>query len=187
MPDRNVKTIQDLIYYQYAKVVARSAFVIVDGKKAKKEHYGFIKKTFEELKSGIKSWSDITREDWQLVEAEKVCIYCGSENNLNKEHIIPKSLNINSRCATCEKIQGIHNQIWSCKNCNSQKGTMGLYKFYKAKHPDDKKFYDIIPSLAEKKYLKTIYDCHICANTLESGDVNGDGELTVIDIDSIIK
>jgi len=26
MPDRNVKTIQDLIFYQYAKIMARRAF-----------------------------------------------------------------------------------------------------------------------------------------------------------------
>jgi hypothetical protein len=26
MPDRDVKTIQDLIYYQYAKIIARRAF-----------------------------------------------------------------------------------------------------------------------------------------------------------------
>lgn len=37
-----------------------------------------------------------------------------------------------------------------------------------------------------KKYLKTIYNCHACAGTLEKGDIDGDGELTVLDIDYII-
>ena len=98
MPDRDVKTIRDLIYYQYAKIIARRAFGAADG---------FIKKTFRELKSGAKSWSDIEREDWQLIEAEK-------------------------------------------------------------------------------KYLKTIYNCHKCEGTLDGGDIDGDGELTVLDIDYII-
>jgi len=40
--------------------------------------------------------------------------------------------------------------------------------------------------LLEKKYLKTIYACHICAGTLDAGDIDGDGELTVLDIDQII-
>lgn len=31
MPDKDVKTILDLIYYQYAKLIARSAFKIPDG------------------------------------------------------------------------------------------------------------------------------------------------------------
>lgn len=37
----------------------------------KKQHFGFMKKKFRELKSGAKSWSEITREDWQFIEAEK--------------------------------------------------------------------------------------------------------------------
>lgn len=38
MPDRDVKTIRDLIYYQYAKIIARSAFGAADGKEAKKDN-----------------------------------------------------------------------------------------------------------------------------------------------------
>jgi hypothetical protein len=79
MPDRDVKTIRDLIYYQYAKIMARRAFDAADGKEAKSRHYGFIKKTFTELKSGGKSWSEITREDRQFVEAENQCMYCGAK------------------------------------------------------------------------------------------------------------
>ena len=60
MPDREVETIQDLIYYQYAKVIARSAFAVPNGKVAKSQHYGFIKNTFRQLKRGQKSWSEIS-------------------------------------------------------------------------------------------------------------------------------
>ena len=70
MPDREVQTVRDLIYYQYAKIIARRAFSASDGRIGKKEHYGFIKKTFRELRSGSKSWSDIMRKDWQLVDRE---------------------------------------------------------------------------------------------------------------------
>jgi len=186
MPDRDVETIQDLIYYQYAKIVARRAFGVPDGKEAKSKHYGFIKNTFRELKSGVKLWSEITREDWQFVEAEKRCAYCGSESDLHKEHIVPKSLRVKPECETCETIQGIHNQIWSCSKCNFSKGTKGLYEFYKEKYTGERKFYDLIPPLLEKKYLKTIINCHACAKTLDRGDIDFDGELTVLDIDFIL-
>ena len=186
MPDRDVKTICDLIYYQYAKIIARSAFSTSDGKEAKKRHYGFIKKTFLELKNGTKSWSGITREDWQFVESEKKCIYCGTKSDLHREHIIPKSLRIKPECGTCDKIQSIHNQVWVCRQCNSSKGTKGLYEFYRAKYPNEKKFYDLIPPLLEKKYLKTIYNCHECAQTLDKGDIDSDGEISVLDIDFIL-
>lgn len=89
MPDKDVKTIQDLIYYQYAKLIARSAFKILDGVGVKFKQYGFIKTTFRELKDGTKKWSDILREDWQFIESEKKCVYCGSNENLHKEHIVP--------------------------------------------------------------------------------------------------
>lgn len=71
MPDREVMTIRDLIYYQFAKIIACSAFSVADGQQGpKKLHYGFIKNTFRDLKSGGKSWSHIEREDWQLVEID---------------------------------------------------------------------------------------------------------------------
>ena len=67
MPDRDVKTIQDLIYYQYVKIIVRRAFNAADGKEAKAQSYGLIKNKFRELNGGVISWSEITREDKQLV------------------------------------------------------------------------------------------------------------------------
>jgi 5-methylcytosine-specific restriction endonuclease McrA len=186
MPDRDVKTIRDLIFYQYAKIIARRAFAAQDGKAAKAQHYGFIKKTFKELKDGTKSWSEITREDWQFVESDRKCIYCGAEGDLHKEHIVPKSLRIKPECGTCDTVQGIHNQVWACKRCNALKGTKGLYEFFKLLHPAEKKFYDLIPPLLEKKYLKTMYCCHECAQTLAREDIDGDGEITIFDIDFVL-
>ena len=120
------------------------------------------------------------------MEAEKKCVYCGAEIDLHKEHIVPKSLRIKPECATCDTIQGIHNQIWACRICNSVKGTMGLYEFFRSMHPDESKYYDLIPPLLEKKYLKTMFQCHGCAQTLDGGDIDGDRELTVLDIDWVL-
>jgi len=49
LPDRGVRTIRDLIHYQYAKIIARSAFSVSDGIAAKGKYHGFIKQTFREL------------------------------------------------------------------------------------------------------------------------------------------
>ena len=177
MPDREVKTIKDLIYYQYAKIIAKSAL----GADAKANSYGFIKNTFRRLKNDEKKWSEILREDKQLVEAEKKCVYCGTDSELQWEHIVPKSLLINDKCPTCDRIQGIHNQIWACQSCNSKKRTKGLYHFFRELHPEARSLSDILPALLEKKYLKTIYYCHLCNGTL---DWAGDGKgLSVLDLD----
>lgn len=187
-PLPEIKTIRDMIWYQYAKIIAKSSFDHKDGKEAKKHSFGFIRKTFRQLQSGEKSWSNIMREDWQFVESDKVCIYCGCTEDLQREHIVPKSINIKPECKECERILGIHNQIWACKKCNGAggKGTKGLYTFYKEKYPEERKFHDLIPMLVEKKYLKTIYCCHECNGTLDSTDLDNDGDITVLDIDCAI-
>jgi len=59
MPDRDVTTIGDLIYYQYAKIIAKSAFGAPDGREAKGRHYGFVKQTFGELGRGVKNCGGI--------------------------------------------------------------------------------------------------------------------------------
>jgi hypothetical protein len=182
MPDRDVKTLQDLIWYQYAKIIARSAL----GAEAKGKHYGFIKKTFQNLKSGKMQWSYITREDWQLVEAEKCCVYCGKDTGLSREHLVPKTLRINDRCPGCDVIQSIHNQVWSCRECNSRKGTQGLYVFY-SRLPGDGKFHDRIPPLAEKKYLKTVYECLSRCTTRMDRPFPNDQQPTVLDLDDSIR
>lgn len=188
MPDRDVKTINDVINFQYAKIIACSSFDLPNGKEAKKNCYGFVKNKFKDLQSGKIKWSDILREDWQFAESDKECAYCGSKTNLTHEHIVPRSFNENERCCECDTIQGIHNQVWACGHCNSEKGTMGLYSFYKKKLNGETKFYDLIPALIEKKYLKTIFCCfERCAKCLEQGDLDGDGQITVLDIDYALK
>ena len=81
-------------------------------------------------------------------------------------------MRIKPGCESCDTIQGIHNQVWACGNCNSLKKTKGLYEFFREKYPNEKKFYDMIPTLLEKKYLKTIFNCHQCAETLDKSDLN---------------
>ena len=62
----------------------------------------------------------------------------------------------------------------------------GLYEFFRDKYPNERKYYDMIPPLPAKKYLKTIINCNVCAGTIDRGDLDGDGKITVIDIDHIL-
>ncbi len=150
MPDRDVTTIRQLIYYQYAKIVARSAM----GDDPKKHSYGFIKSTYRKFVSSERHWSDILREDKQFVQAEKRCIYCGSAENLTWEHIVPKSLFINERCPSCDRIQGVHNMIRACASCNSRKGTKGVYHYYNEIREAGSKMSDVVPALLWEKVFE---------------------------------
>ena len=49
MPDRDVMTIGDLIYYQYAKIIAKSASGVAEGRETKGRHCGLVKERFRGL------------------------------------------------------------------------------------------------------------------------------------------
>ena len=179
MPDSSVHTIKDQIFFQYAKIIACSAYGCMNWWEAKKKYYWFIKNKFKQLRDDSITRSTILREDKQMLDEEKKCVYCGTSENLSRDHIVAKSLKIKESCATCDKIQWISNHIWACQSCNSKKSDSWLYHFRKKLHPEEKKFYDTLPPLLEKKYLKTIYCCHLCNRSLENA-IDG---ITVLDLD----
>ena len=73
MPPTVVKTVKDLIYWQYAKIIADSAGM---GKK----DYGFVMNKFKQLKQGSISWNEI-REYVKEKEFGNECIFCGTTTN----------------------------------------------------------------------------------------------------------
>lgn len=105
MPDKDVHTIREQIFFQYAKIITRAAYKLKDGKEAK-ANYGFVKNKFKQLRDDEITRSTILREDKQMTEIEeKSCVYCGSKEDLSRDHIVAKSLKINDRCASCDRIQ----------------------------------------------------------------------------------
>jgi HNH endonuclease len=171
MPPSAVKTVKDLIFWQYAKIIAKSAGFYGD-----KPQYGFIMKKFIELKTGKNKWSEILREDIKLMEEDRKCAYCGAKDNLTKEHVLPISIN-----PKCPVINEIHNLVWACKKCNSSKNDRDVFEWYEKEKRNE------IPRLVEGKYLKLIYKCHECRGTLDSTDINMDGEINVMDLGAIFK
>ena len=139
------------------------------------------------LDTGARDWSVITHDDSLLAGPERKCAYCGKTTDLSHEHLVSSSLAINEKCPNCDTIQTLHNKVWACRTCNAAKGTLGLYQFYQRRSGGKKRFEDSIPSLLEKKYLKVVYDCLDCAKCLDEGDMDGDGRVTVLDIDYAIQ
>ncbi len=144
MPPSAVKTIRDEIFWQYAKLISKSAGLGINAR-------AFQMKKFKQLQSGEIKWSTAIRE-W-LKEKEKAgeCIYCGSKTRLSVEHILPKCRNGPDRA---------DNAIMVCRDCNSSKGDKRLFEWFGL----EKK--DIIPRIAEGKYLKLLYELHEKAGTL---------------------
>lgn len=113
MPPRNIKTIKQIIFWQYAKIISNSAGM-------EKENYGMIMSTYKKLCSGEIHWSTSVRE-WLLEqECYKECIYCGKKDNLTTDYIFP-------RVYGGEDIPD--NVVRVCKSCNSNKGCKGFYEW----------------------------------------------------------
>lgn len=148
MPPTSVKTIREEIYWQYAKLISKAAgFGVEEGR-------AFQMSTFVKLRDGKIKWSSAIGEYVKEHENKKVCIYCESSEKLTLDHILP----------TCRGGPNIaDNAIFVCKKCNSSKGPKRLYEWYGFDNKDK------IPSIAEGKYLKLIFELH---NKLGTLDIN---------------
>lgn len=147
MPPPAVKTVRDLIYWQYAKIIAESAGV-------GKNKYPFIMNRFKKLQSGEIEWSGAIREYVREREMPNQCIYCGSTENPSYDHLISRNRNGPDIS---------DNVVMSCKSCNSSKSDKGVYEWFKLDRRDD------VPRVAEGKYLKLIYKLHEEKGTLDAG------------------
>lgn len=150
MPPSAVKTIRDLIYWQYGKLIAESAGI-------GKNQNPFIMNRLMKLRSGDIEWSGAIREYIREREMPNQCIYCGSPDNLSYDHLIAQ----NSNGPDIPE-----NVVMACRSCNSSKGDKGIYEWFEL--PQRNK----IPRIAEGKYLKLLYKLHEEKGTLDSGREN---------------
>ena len=140
MPPPAIKTIRDLIYWQYSKIIAESAGV-------GKRNWGFVMNRFKKLQEEEIFWNEI-REYVKERENRDECIYCGSKNKLTMDHLFPRVLN----GPNTEK-----NIVWVCAQCNSAKGAKRLYELWTIKEGLKGAKYEV-PRIAEGKYLKLLYE-----------------------------
>ena len=144
MPPAAVKTIEDLIFWQYAKLISKSAGFGMNAR-------AFQMSTFKKLQSGNMKWSSTIREYLREMEKPGECVYCGAKTDLTLEHIMP-------RC--CKGADSPDNAIMVCRKCNSSKGGKRLYEWFGLERKDE------IPRIAEGKYLKLLHEMHEKAGTL---------------------
>jgi len=164
MPPNFVKTIEELIYWEYAKLITKSAGF-------DKKNYGFMTSRWKLLKSGKIKMSTTQREWERERDSRKICIYCGSIENIQTEHIIPKSKggpNIPD------------NLIDSCQRCNLKKSNMDVFVFCAMLHMD-------VPRIVKGKVLKLVLAKHQENGTLQESDIDGDGKLNLADLCAIFK
>ena len=182
----HVHTIKDIIYIQYSIILARERFNIPDGIQIQYHHRGYVKSIFMGLLKSGKKWSEIIGEI-ENNDKELKCAYCGKESDkLLNEPIIPITPKIKEKFISRGVEVEPGNFVNVCTECNKLRNELGLYEFFKKKMPDNIFYYQNIPIKLEKKYLRAIYYFHEFSNTLNKEDLDGDKDLTVLDIDFIL-
>ena len=147
-----LRTVRDLIYWEWSKIIAEK----VSGSR---RDYAIITYSFKRLKAGEISMSTVLRENKLFVQADKSCVYCGSSERLQWEHIIARSRG---------GPDTIDNLVLACQPCNLSKGVRDPFDWYgKARRNE-------IPRLVVGKYLKLVYEKHEALGTLDTcGDADG--------------
>jgi len=146
MPPPAVKTVRDLLFWQYAAIMTGAAT-------GDKREWALRMSFFGKLQRGEIVWSTSVSE-WLLeMENPRVCIYCGQEGALTTEHILPRSRG-------GENVAD--NVVRVCKSCNSSKGAKGLYEWKGLEHKNEHS------RIAEGKYLKYLYTLFERNNLLDA-------------------
>lgn len=170
-PPKYVNTVRKLIYWQYAGLIAKAAGF--------EGNYGFVVSRYKKLNSGEMKWSSTIRDRQKEWEKGRVCIYCGAEENLTVDHIIPAS-----RAGVDRRIKNLlespDNCVWACKHCNSSKGDRDIFEWYGKERIDE------IPKLVISKFLKLSYRIHEVQGTLNLKDPNMDGVLDIQDLGVVV-
>jgi 5-methylcytosine-specific restriction endonuclease McrA len=132
MPPPAVKTYRDLVYYEWAKAIARSAGM--------KNNFPFIIDRMTKLRGGDLQMSEIVREDRLMAaDGRKECAYCGATERLTWDHLIPRARG---------GPDTISNQVPACATCNSSKGDRDAVEWFRSRMGVQ------IPRLVWGKYLK---------------------------------
>lgn len=145
MPPAYVRTIREEIFYEYAKLISRSAM-------GGEINYGFVSSRFKALKAGEISMSGTIREWQREQELPKACVFCGSSEGLQTDHLIPRSRG---------GADSAENVVWSCGSCNASRGDQGIFQWLGLKEKDN------LHRLVAGKYLKELLDLHAQHGTLD--------------------
>lgn len=145
MPPGYVNTIEEEIFYEYAKLISRSVF-------GGWINYPFVSDRFKVLRDSEATMSGTIREWQREQELPKECVFCSTPDNLQIDHLIPRNRG---------GVDSADNIVWACNTCNASRGDQGVFQWLGLKKKE--KLHRIVAG----KYLKQLYELHGALGTLE--------------------
>lgn len=143
-------TAQDEIYYWYARVIADAVSERAQGG-GRNEYWGFVTARYRDLIAGRVRPGALIRQNLQLVGSAERCEYCGSADDLQWDHIIPR---------VRRGPHTIDNLVRACRDCNLRKADRPLIEWANSEAL-------VLSRLVRAKYLKLLLDAHQRMDTLD--------------------
>ena len=117
MPAPKITTVRESLYWSYANLAMACAAVDENAKKYGKGHFIIRSRLHSGLKNGTMNVRSLTHDDQLKLKMRQACSYCGSQENLSMDHLIPKERG---------GPESADNIVWACRFCNSSKGPTDL-------------------------------------------------------------
>lgn len=139
-----IRTIQDEILYEFAKLISRTAYGSL--------RPGFISDRFEKLRDGRITIADTIREWEREQEVPKHCVFCGALEGLATGYLIPRNRGGDDSS---------DNLVPVCASCTLARGDKGIFEWLGLRRKEE------LHPLVAGRYLKLLSVVHERAATLE--------------------
>lgn len=133
-----IETIGESLYWSYANLAMAHTAITKESEKYNQYHFIVRSRLFKGLKEETMSLGSIADDERLKMILPQVCCYCGANDNLSIDHLIPKAKGGNDDA---------ENMIWACRSCNSSKGAKDMLDWYLTKE-------EFPPILLLRRYLK---------------------------------
>ncbi len=142
---RRFRTVRELICWEYAKLVTDCAV-------GDRTAYRFVQHTYLQLLAGERHPTSIIRENQLQHKDGERCAYCGCQQGLEWDHVIPLARG---------GPDSYDNLVRACGPCNRAKGARDPYRWQADGHEGD------IPRIVLGKLLKLCMDAYNTAKLLD--------------------
>ena len=158
---RNFKTVRELIYWEYAKLISEKAV----GDRA---NFKFANYIFQKMLAGQAKPASILAENQKMFFSGEICAYCGATDKLQWEHIIPVAVG---------GPDTFDNLVRACATCNQSKGPRDPYQWLLDKQP--------ISRLVLGKFLKVVFEEYERRQLVDSAEFMKNHRIERVSLSSI--
>lgn len=142
MNKEDLKLVKERLFWSYANLAMAHHSVEAGEAKYSKLAFMIRARLYKGLMTGKMHVGTIFDDEKVKIDLGKSCSYCGSNESLALDHILPRKFGGRDLA---------ENLVYACRSCNSSKGSKDLMEWYKTKNR-------IPPLLVLRRFLKLVIE-----------------------------